>query len=198
MTSVAASSSQNRSRSLPERSALFPVETNEDRPSPRRVASATAAIPNAPLCEANATPPGGGATGANVAFSADVRGGVEHAEAVRADEPHAGRAADVEQLGLAGATARADLCEAGREDHERAHAGGAALARDAARPRSAGTAITASSTGSGTSAIERCAGSAADDVVPRMDDREAAAVAGSAKVAQHRARRPSPRGSRRR
>ncbi len=69
ITSVPGSFSQNRRKSLPERSALFPVETNEDRPSRRRAASAIAAMPNAPLWDANATPPAGGATGAKVAFS---------------------------------------------------------------------------------------------------------------------------------
>ena len=56
---------------------MLPVETNDDSPRPRRAASATAAIPNAPLWEANATPPGGGAPG-RTSRSADL--GVQHAE----------------------------------------------------------------------------------------------------------------------
>ena len=155
---AAASCSQYRSRSLPERSALFPVETNEDRPRPRRAASAIAAMPNAPLWDANATPPGGGATGANVAFSPTSGGRVEHAEAVRADQPHPARPAHVEQLGLAVAAARPDLREAGREDHERAHAGRAALPRDLNHGRGRDRDRPPARPDPGTSAIERCAG----------------------------------------
>ena len=54
---------------------------------------------------------------------------VGDAEAVRADHAHAGGPADGEQLVLARAPLRADLCEAGREHDERTHALGGALAR---------------------------------------------------------------------
>ena len=56
--------------------------------------------------------------------------GVEHAEAVRADEPHPAGAAGREQLGLQARAVGADLGEARREHDERAHARGGAVARD--------------------------------------------------------------------
>ena len=66
---MASSRSQYCRKSLPDRSALSPVEAKEDSPTPRRVASEIAAIPIAPLWEAIATGPCTGATGAEVAFS---------------------------------------------------------------------------------------------------------------------------------
>ncbi len=50
-------------------SALFPTETNEERPRPRRAAWAITARPSAPLWERNPTRPGGGETEANVPSS---------------------------------------------------------------------------------------------------------------------------------
>ena len=185
MTSVPGSPSQYCSRSLPERSALLPVETNDDRPRPRRAASATAAIPNAPLCEANATCPGVGATGAKRRVEADVGGRVEHAEAVRADEPHARGPAHGQQLRLARRAGGADLGEAGREDDERPHAGGAALARDLHdglgldgddgqldRLRHVGDRVVG--------------GQVAEGPAARMHDGEPAAIARRAQVPEHR------------
>ena len=43
---------------MPERSALLPVETNEERPRPRRAVSAIAAIPNAAALRGEGDPPG--------------------------------------------------------------------------------------------------------------------------------------------
>ena len=74
----------------------------------------------------------------------DVGVGVEHAEAVRPDQPDARVAADLEQLLLALDPLRAGLGEAGRDDEQRADAGRRALARDVddafgrARPRPRG------------------------------------------------------------
>jgi hypothetical protein len=44
-TSVPASCSQKRRKSLPDRSALLPIDTNEDSPRPLRAASSSAAMP---------------------------------------------------------------------------------------------------------------------------------------------------------
>jgi len=68
--------------------------------------------------------------GREARVEADVGGRVEHAEAVRADEPHTRGPAHGQQLRLARHAGGADFGEAGREDDERPHAGGAALARD--------------------------------------------------------------------
>jgi hypothetical protein len=48
-TDVSGSCSQYSRKSLLERSALSPIETNDDSPIPRAAASSIAAIPNAPL-----------------------------------------------------------------------------------------------------------------------------------------------------
>ena len=69
MRLVSGSSSQYSSRSFDETSALFPIETNADRPSPRPSAASRSASPSAPLCDETATFPGGSALGPNVAFS---------------------------------------------------------------------------------------------------------------------------------
>src|SRR5262249_46355714 len=44
-------------------------ETNDDSPTPRRLAASMIAIPRPPLCDMNPTPPGTAVGGANVAFS---------------------------------------------------------------------------------------------------------------------------------
>src|SRR6185312_324274 len=72
-TSVRSSDCQYWSRSLPETSARFPAETNEDRPSPRPAASARIAMPSAPDWQKNPTRPGGGTTGARVPLSRTAR-----------------------------------------------------------------------------------------------------------------------------
>ena len=67
-TSVRSSPCQNCSRSLPDTSARLPAETNVDRPSPRFAASARIAMPSAPDWQKKPIRPGGGTTGARVAF----------------------------------------------------------------------------------------------------------------------------------
>ena len=52
------SCSQYSSMSLLDRSALFPTETNDDRPTPRRSAASMIAIPMPPLCDRNPTAAG--------------------------------------------------------------------------------------------------------------------------------------------
>ena len=54
---------------MPERSALLPTDTNDERPTPRRPAASMIAIPRPPLCERNPTRPGIAGCGANVALS---------------------------------------------------------------------------------------------------------------------------------
>ena len=60
-TSVSGSSSQYSSRSFDETSALLPIDTNADSPRPRASACSSSARPSAPLCDENATRPGGNA-----------------------------------------------------------------------------------------------------------------------------------------
>src|SRR5436190_975484 len=68
MRSVCSSSSQYSRRSFDDTSALLPIETNDESPRPRPSACSTSAIPRAPLCDENATRPGGNCRPANVAF----------------------------------------------------------------------------------------------------------------------------------
>ena len=51
-------------------SALFPTDTNEESPIPRRLVSLMTARPTAPLCDRNPTVPGSGVIDANVPFRA--------------------------------------------------------------------------------------------------------------------------------
>ena len=67
---MSGSCSQYSRKSLPERSALSPIVTNDEKPMPRAAAASIAALPNPPLCEAKPTSPGGGAAGATVASRA--------------------------------------------------------------------------------------------------------------------------------
>ena len=50
-SAVVSSSSHHSSRSFVETSALFPIETNADRPRPRASAASSSATPSAPLCD---------------------------------------------------------------------------------------------------------------------------------------------------
>ena len=149
------------SKSLPERSALLPTETNEDRPSPSRSAASMIAMPSPPLCERKPTRPAAAWCGANVALSRTSGGGVEHAQAVGADEPHArhrGRPRAAPRWRRA--PSRADLGEAGRDHDQRAHARRPRTARAASSTCAAGTTITARSTALGELA-DRAVGAAA-------------------------------------
>ena len=67
--SVASSSSHHSSRSLVETSALLPIETKAEMPSPRPSARSSSARPSAPLCDENPMRPVGNARGAKVALS---------------------------------------------------------------------------------------------------------------------------------
>ena len=91
---------QNCSRSLPETSARLPAETNVDSPSPRLAASARIAMPSAPDWQKKPIRPGGGTTGASVAFIRTRRVGVDHAEAVRSEHPHPGGPRHLDHLPL--------------------------------------------------------------------------------------------------
>ena len=150
---MSGSCSQYSRKSLPERSALSPIETNDDSPIPRAAASSIAAIPNAPLWEANATLPGVGAPGSERRVERAQVVEVGDAEAVRADHAHAGGPADGEQLILARAALGADLGEARRQDDERADALGRALARGLDDRAPPAPRCTASSTSPSTSAM---------------------------------------------
>ena len=68
MTCVVGSSSHHSRRSLDETSALFPIETNDESPSPRASAASRTAIARAPLCEENPMLPLGAKRAAKVAF----------------------------------------------------------------------------------------------------------------------------------
>ena len=62
------SSSHHSSRSFDETSALLPIETNAERPSPRASARSSSASPSAPDCDEKPIRPGGNARGAKVAL----------------------------------------------------------------------------------------------------------------------------------
>ena len=64
-----ASSSQYSSRSFDETSALLPIETKRESPSPRAVACSSRARPSAPLCDEKPMFPAGNECGAKVAFN---------------------------------------------------------------------------------------------------------------------------------
>lgn len=68
ITRVSGSSSQCSKRSLPETSALLPMETNCVRPIPRSCATFKIATPSAPDWLTNPIDPGRAGVGANVAF----------------------------------------------------------------------------------------------------------------------------------
>ena len=75
MTLVAGSSRQNSSRSLPLTSTRLPMETNDEIPMPSLQAFSRMLTPMAPDWLMNATGPGGGITGAKLAFM-DTAGSV--------------------------------------------------------------------------------------------------------------------------
>ena len=87
-TSVRGSSYQNCIRSLPDTSALLPAEANEDSPTPRRPP------PRARRCRGRRTgrrtpAAPAGHRGASVAFIRTAGVGVDQAQAVRPEHPHA-------------------------------------------------------------------------------------------------------------
>ncbi len=128
-------------KSLPERSALSPIETNDEKPRPRAAASSIAAIPNPPLCDAKPSRPGGGATGA-AAASNPSRGSRRRGSR--------GRPVACPRSGRRRAARRRPSTPASQHD-ERAHTLGGAPARGV-ETASGATAITASSTSPSTTA----------------------------------------------
>ena len=70
---VLSSSSKRSSRSFDETSALFPIETNAERPMPRASAASISARPSAPLWDEKADRPSCGALPAKVAFRSRCR-----------------------------------------------------------------------------------------------------------------------------
>ena len=92
---MASSSSHHSSRSFEETSALLPIETKAERPSPRASAASSSARPSAPLCEEKPMLPLGAERAAKVAFRLGAGDG--DPEAVRADQPRAVRADEREQ-----------------------------------------------------------------------------------------------------
>ena len=116
---------------MPERSALSPIETNDESPMPRAAASSIAAIPNAPLWEAKRDAPGVGAAGRERRVERDLVVAVGDAEAVRARPSACPPSRQTASSSSWRARALGpDLREARREDDERAHALGGAVARD--------------------------------------------------------------------
>ena len=94
------------------------------------VRTSMTATPKAPLWETNPTRPRAAPARANVAFS-PTAGSVLTTPRQLADEPHAGRPADLQQLPLPRSALGARLPEAGRDHHDRADALGHAVARGA-------------------------------------------------------------------
>ena len=125
-TSVPGSSSQYWSRSLPLTSALLPTETKLDTPSPMRADRSRMAMPSAPDWDCIAMRPRRRRVGREGGVEADR--GVDHTEAVGADEPHAVAAGHVAQLGLSADVAH--LAEPGAQHHDARHALRRALAHD--------------------------------------------------------------------
>ncbi len=114
------SSSHHSSRSFEDTSALFPIETNDESPSPRASARSSSARPSAPLCDEKPIAPLRERARREGRVQAHRRGG--DPEAVRADEPRAVRADEREQLLLALDSLATDLGEAGGDHAERADA----------------------------------------------------------------------------
>ena len=133
-SSVAGSSSQYSSRSLEDTSALLPIETNADRPSPRAVASWRKASPSAPLCDENPMLPAGMKGGPKVAFSRGPDTAIPRQLGPISRPPCA--RTSVEQPLLALGARGPGLGEAGRDDAQRAHARVAAPPRRPRAPRS--------------------------------------------------------------
>ena len=119
-TSVASSSSHHSSRSLVETSALLPIDTNADRPSPRDSAASSSASPSAPLWEEKPMLPAGRRAGGEGRVQA--RPGDGDAEAVGPDQPRSVGADEREQLLLPLHAFAADLGEAGGDHDEGANA----------------------------------------------------------------------------
>ena len=142
----AASCSQYCRKSLPDRSALLPTETNDDSPTPSRAGGLDDRDPETAAlreeCRRRRRPPDGAA---NVALSRTSRDGVEHAEAIGSNQPHPGVTADRHQLLLAIGVLRRRAPQTRPRSRPRAQTPAAAHPRDhvedptgAGRPRPPG------------------------------------------------------------
>ena len=130
-------------KSLPEKSALSPNDTNDENPMSRSAAASIAAIANPPLSDAKPTCPGEGARGATVALSAiSGRGFATPRQPARRRIPAARH--DGQQL------SSTSVKPGVRTTRPRTPL--AAQARAAVRTAAGGTASTASSTSPSTSA----------------------------------------------
>ena len=96
---------------------MFPIETNAEKPRRRSDAFSSSARPSAPLWEENAIGPGRERPRAEGGVEAERRD--RDPEAVRADQPPAVRADELEQPRLPLGALRADLGEARRDHAER-------------------------------------------------------------------------------
>ena len=119
-TSVASSSSHHSSRSFVETSALLPIETNAESPSPRDSAASRSARPSAPLCEEKPMLPAGAERAAKVAFRLGPATAMPRQLGPISRAPC--DAHEREQLLLPLDSLAADLGEAGRDHDERADA----------------------------------------------------------------------------
>ena len=176
------SSSQYSSRSFDETSALFPIDTKLESPSPRasacfeqREAERAAlrrerepACRRAPACERRV----------------ETRGRRRDAEAVRPDEARAVRANEREQLVLPRALPRAPVSAKPAEMTQSAFTPVEAPTRAASSTCSPGTQMTARSTRPGTSSIVRIPGHAADRLGTAVDRVRGSGEVGGQDVAE--------------
>ena len=153
-TCVSSSSSQYSSRSLDETSALLPMETNAENPSPRTLAASSSASPRAPLWDAKPIGPRGNDSRANVALTL---------AAATASPRQFGpsRRAPWERTSASSRSCRsAPLLPTSAKpavNTQRARVPCSSASRATSSTPAAGTQITARSTGSGSSAVERTA-----------------------------------------
>ena len=152
-TSVSSSSSHHSSRSFDDTSALLPIDTKAESPRPRDSVASRRARPRAPDCDEKPMLP----LGARRAGESGVepRASDRDAETVRADEPGAVGTNEREQPILSFDPLAPELGEACGDHDERPHAARAAHPRRRLCTCAAGTEITARSTCSPISPIER-------------------------------------------
>ena len=122
-------------------------------------AASMIAMPSPPLCDRKPTGPAIAGCGANVAFSRTFGVGVEHAEAVRADQPHARRRGRPRATPAGAATPSSPASAKPAEMTSSARTPAAAQSRATSTTCAAGTTTTASSTCAGIVADRRYAGS---------------------------------------
>ena len=136
---------------MEDTSALLPIETNADSPSPRAAASARKARPSAPLCDEKPMLPAGMAAGPNVALRRAAEAATPRQlgpiSRPPCDRTSASRASWRCAPSAPVSANPAEITHSARTPRRSA-------ASAASITRSAGTAMTARSSGSGTSAIE--------------------------------------------